>query len=1624
MITKRKRLTASLFLALFVSQMLFPIAAMALTSGPTQPEVQGFQPAGTSDMVDLFTGDFSYNIPLFELPGPNGGYPFNLSYQAGINMDQEASWVGLGWSMQPGAITRQMRGLPDEFKGDVVQTKMSINPSVTVGLGAGVGVEIFGGDLGLSIGIGFSQNNYKGFGYYIDATIGSGKAASSSMTGALNLSVDSKEGVGVAPSLNLDYKTGTMGIGANYNSKQGLTGISLSANSVRRVDGSNNKSERKEFENFGINISLAHPSYTPQLSMEMKNINLSAQLKVGGNWWGVSGMAYVKGFYNEQVLVNKGKFMPSPAYGYLNLQHALDDKALTDFNREKDGMVSKETPNLAMPSLTYDIYSISGQGIGSMFRPYRNDYGIIKDQIVESKSTSVGVGIDFAPAATHVGVNLTVNHSLSRSGPWGYPSNEVVFASPFQSQTLGATGEPAFFKIPGEPTSMPYSNLQSIGNETPVRFKLENVKENPKVYAQLEANKSATSFNLPTYSQQRKPRNQAITAITNDDLLGADGNELLPEYKISYFESNGQSVQPFQRPTGSQDNHLTAGYTALSSDGLRYVYGLPAHNLMQEEATFSVLPNPNIETENRVNVINTGDGDPKFDYDGTDEFLKRVQLPKYAHSFLLTSILGADYVDVTNDGVTTDDLGYWVKFTYRKMTNDFRWRDPYSRAHLNLGWRSDPRDDKGSFTYGVKEIWYLAQAETKTHIATFEVSERRDGRGVSQKLQDADLMGQPLYKLDKIVLYSKFASSANPIKTTRFEYDYSLCKNVNNNDGASQVVNGVDINLNKNGKLTLKKVWFEYGTSARGKLNPYEFTYSASNPDYSILAYDRWGNFKPYPSESEKYRNIDFPYTEQDPAKKSDIDSYAEAWSLTKIELPSGGTIEVDYETDDYAFVQNKQAMQMMPVVNPLANGSTAFNLGHGNNDMAVRFKLEQPIFDALTPEQQRKEVLKYIDIKTWQLYFKFLMYLRYPSEDQFREFISGYVDIDKNREQEFSLETETVGGPYVYGKFYVKKEKGYNPFALRAWQHLRTNQPDIANTGKRMKLATSNDGKIDQIKSMGSLGTQLKQLFQGFNDYCKGKGWGQKVDANRSWVRLNSPDKIKYGGGLRVRQITMRDNWEHDTEGVYGQVYEYITNLGSETISSGVAAYEPIIGGEENALHYAKKYTQAVPLRTDNNLYFEYPINEGSYPGPQVGYSKVSVYSMAAAARKGLPLATGTNIFPSKTNAPPGTDVSFGTSGKTEHEFYTARDFPVITEETDKIDRQFKMALNIPLMGSLTTMKLTSSQGYSVITNNMHGKQKGVASYRQNKWGDFDAEPISWVRYYYKTETKTINGERIQALNNTMAQDGPNMLRIPDSNDMATPSSLYTMGQEVDFVYDMREYEDQAWGGGKNFNKDVLYLLFVTVPIPTKWPNLTRSITRLRVATTNKIIFKTGILERTEAFDGGSRVVTHNKKWDRQTGTVVLTTVNNNFDQLVYNYTLPAFREYQGMGAAYQNVGLTFNMTSVQKLPYKDKDYEFYHGLTSGLLQPGDEILLYPAEGDLKTPIARAVYTGPLDGDETFYTEQALTATSFRGKVVRSGFRNQLNVAAATITALEDPSKPVAGSAAVYTKTITVPKN
>jgi hypothetical protein len=1601
----RKIAVFLIFLLLF--QTTNPVSIFALTSGPGQPEFQAFQQAGNTEMVDLFSGDFAYNIPLFELPGPNGGYPFNLSYQAGIGMDQEASWVGLGWSLTPGAINRQMRGLPDEFRGDNDQiTKtMSMEPSKTLGAGAGGSFKIYGKEA-IKIGFSIFNNNYKGLGYSIDGSLGYESASNSGFTAGIGFSLNSQEGIGLSPSLSLsnkfsNYYSGSLSLGTGYNSRDGLQGMTFGSSFYKSIFVDNKKGGTGSLDIGGgasSNLSLASVTKTPQISLPMENSSVSFKFKIGGAWWGFFGAPYINGFYNVQKLRNDKIPVSIPSYGYLNYEYATEENAVLDLNRERDGLVTKEIPNLPIPSLTFDIYSVSGQGIAAMYRPFRNDIGILHDPYRESSSSSKSLGVEVGPVIAHIGVNAGANMSKSTSGLWSENNRLLTTNNDFQSKQVDDPFEPWYFKVHGEKAVEPSDYFEQIGSSTPVRVKLSGSDRDPVIDAKLE--NTGWEGDVPSRDpddKERKLRSQVIAPITNEELLNGS-HEIVDIFKVGYKNSSG-NIESLDR-TNYPSNHL-AGISATTPEGLRYIYALPAYNHVQEEVQFSSLAPTSTST--RTKVASSGDGLPKFEYSNTDKFLDKTEIPPYAHSYLLTSIVGPDYVDKTGDGVTEDDLGYWVKFTYQRVTEDgdyYKWRTPFSQAIYQRGLRNKAQDDRGMYTYGEKDIWYLQKAETRSHITEFVTEYREDGRGATSSVQDNNSLGKQLKRLNEILLYTRSAGPSYPIKKVKFDYDYSLCSGVFNSASGT-------------GKLTLKKVWFEYGYSAKGSLNPYVFTYHQNNPGYDIHAYDRWGNYKPYPSGDYLY-NQDFPFVDQDPASKKDIDANAAAWSLKEIRLPSGGKIIVDYETDDYSYVQHRQAMQMMEITDPGEDSSGQMPLN--DSDTRVYFRLEKPL-NPSEVKDPREEVLKYLDTDTRQLYFKALINLRKPSED-YEEFISGYADIDIGAEMGLVKENSD---DYLFGYFHLLKEGGRHPFSLRAWQHLRVNESDVASIAKPINGVNSDDDITNNIKGMPSIIPQVKQMFSGFNNYCSNNDWGRELRLGKSWIRLKSPDKIKYGGGLRVKQLTLFDNWAEDEEGIYGQVYQYTTEEEGEIISSGVALNEPTIGGEENAMRYARKYTESVPLRSDNYLFSEYPINESYYPGPQIGYAKVSVKSLAAASLEGLvvlnvTLSDGDGLFPK------GQDITYGTTGIAVHEYYTARDFPVLSMETDKLNkRPPRLMIPVPFLGVISAQKLSCSQGYSVITNDMHGKLKKIRHYRQNSLGGVEEEPISWIKYNYLAEAKIYQKRQVMALTNAMKDlDDRIISTLTDEElDDATVNKVY-FGQEQEFFIDARAHKDRSWEAGVNINVDInlvpIVIGAILVPIPTVWPNVSEHTSELNTIVTNKVIFRSGILESIEAYDAGSLVKTKHLKWDKLTGQPVLSLVNNNFDDPVYSYNHPAYYEYSGMGPAYENVGLEVNINNVKQTPFKENLY--YINISSDikpLMHPGDEMILKRSSDN--SNIGLAIYLGEEEDKDLMYCNGTLDGSSYVGYITRSGKRNQLSVNAGSILAKEDPTE--SGTPISFGKTV-----
>ena len=93
---------------------LFIVGAVSATIEVQSPEAASFsQVDGAEPGAD---GGVGFSIPVGTVSGRNGfDFPINLNYGAGIKLNQEASWVGLGFSLGFGAVSRSPIGVPDDY---------------------------------------------------------------------------------------------------------------------------------------------------------------------------------------------------------------------------------------------------------------------------------------------------------------------------------------------------------------------------------------------------------------------------------------------------------------------------------------------------------------------------------------------------------------------------------------------------------------------------------------------------------------------------------------------------------------------------------------------------------------------------------------------------------------------------------------------------------------------------------------------------------------------------------------------------------------------------------------------------------------------------------------------------------------------------------------------------------------------------------------------------------------------------------------------------------------------------------------------------------------------------------------------------------------------------------------------------------------------------------------------------------------------------------------------------------------------------------------------------------------------------------------------------------------------
>ncbi|MEP3387829.1 MAG: hypothetical protein ABJO02_06560, partial [Reichenbachiella sp.] len=524
------RVVSAFLLINFLFSTFLPTISYALTSGPTAPEATSFEPIDTTDMVNLQTGDFTYNIPLLEVPGPSGGYPLSLSYHAGIMPGEEASWVGLGWTLNPGAINRTVNGFADDHSdvnnsnhyfwagGQRSTAEIGITFGISNIAGATVGLSV-GHDTYQGFGIGTFLggnlsfgNNYSGVG--IRGQLGSdpwgNMYASAGLSAGIGRTVQVVGNVGV----RTNFKSTSVGVNSTVSYSNQIGSFSLSSDGIA------------SFSSLGATISTSRGGSISSVAVGKTNIGNSktGNITTSNHSISIPLPLIHLGFMNQRYWVSEvDNARVNGAFHYPSSLptdwHEYDDKAYDTYtlldpdapggivlNSEPDKVLGGSFPN-------YDHYSISAQGLSGNIQPY------IYQGYLHRQNSKIGDDYN------------TIHHSN------GVHSDKIQFrfVGDFSNQYMY---EPPNFQGASDPLNFDFSGLPTTGDNVIAAMNSEN---------HLAGSKH-------------------IEYLTNEEIETSSSKVA----EIGFIDTNSLG---FARTSDKK----IGGYVVTNESGVKYHYALPAY---------------------------------------------------------------------------------------------------------------------------------------------------------------------------------------------------------------------------------------------------------------------------------------------------------------------------------------------------------------------------------------------------------------------------------------------------------------------------------------------------------------------------------------------------------------------------------------------------------------------------------------------------------------------------------------------------------------------------------------------------------------------------------------------------------------------------------------------------------------------------------------------------------------------------------------------------------------------------------------------------------------------------------------------------------------------------------------
>lgn len=731
---------ANIFGTLVRLAMLAAPSCFALQGGPVQPDYMQFEPSGMQDLVSLQTGNFSYSVPLGELPGPYGGYPLSMSYHAGISPQSEATWVGLGWTLNPGSISRDIRGVPDDqFHGGTLGYVYRYSAMQTWNLDVGwsMGAVSVGfnapstGGVGFSATVGPKLEGFAGVGFTIgtealglEASFGNDKLLGLNTSLMLSSGGRVTAGLGVAgkdvnASAGVQYSTGSgaafkVGFGdAHGRAKVGLTASSdgLSA-SVRSGPISADMSRAGASVSVkGVSLSVANVS--GKGGTRSSSVGFAVVVPV---YTSVFSLGFSQSLHEYRLRSATSDYV----YGYM---YQAGPAIVADGENVVAGMPAASAAgsdgswNWTVKGRTlesvgsgemhpaYDMYSVASEGVSGTFRPFTREQHRLHEIVSNEKSTDNEIFVDYS--------------TVMKDSADGWP-----YIGEFEKDSSG-------FPVARTTTGYYESYRQCIHSDSCSPYALYAARfmneGNRLVYRKgKDAEDTLTTgmnflfvgeggyYESESYEGAKTRPRRKVSDILLKRTLG--------EYEYALYGS--RKIEPIfedDSPVGK-----LKGFVVTNSDGARYYFEQPVksylkvdYSINQEKGTplfvdksgsasANFLENLGnaalklmrwgLEMSNPIGafkntyefVFKKGELDENCkvkDDDGDDDdevaasfYTYQVNMNPHATQWLLTEIRGADFIQL-GDSIY-DNVGYNVKFSYTTPSL-YRWRSPYARPGLS-----------------------------------------------------------------------------------------------------------------------------------------------------------------------------------------------------------------------------------------------------------------------------------------------------------------------------------------------------------------------------------------------------------------------------------------------------------------------------------------------------------------------------------------------------------------------------------------------------------------------------------------------------------------------------------------------------------------------------------------------------------------------------------------------------------------------------------------------------------------------------------------------------------------------------------------------------------------------------